>query len=613
MSLFPDQALLYARAVVDGTEVAGPHVRAACARHIADLARTDIAYSQAEADRVCRFFETKLRLSEGQFDGLPFRLHPSQHFILRSLFGWMRPDESRRFRRAYIEQGKGNGKTPTAAGIGLYGLLSDRERGAQIYAAATSKDQADILFQDAVSMARHNPDVWSRLQASGVKKVWNLRVKIGKQMNSFFRPVARTVGKQGSGPRPHIVLADELHEHPNRDVIDILERGFKFRRQPLLLMTTNSGHDRKSVCWEERENAVRAAEGDRGRDDTFSYICALDEGDDPLEDPSCWRKANPLLGTILTEEYLAGVVSQAKSIAGRRNNILRLHFCCWTDAETSWISRRAWEAVEDPTLRIEDFAERACRAGLDLSARKDLTATALVFDDGEVYDPETDQTQRKYAAFVRGYTPESTLRERARADRAPYDVWVREGFLTATPGPVVRFPFVIADLVADQDAYDLQQVAYDSHLIVRFEEDMSDMGISLPLVEHPQGWNKRRDTPLWMPGSIDALEDLILQKRIRIHVNPALRSAVTGATFLSSPAGLHRFNKAGATQRIDMLIALVQAVGAWETPAEDVEDEESVYEELARRAAAASLPKPGDAVKLRPAATGEVEDEDDFY
>jgi phage terminase large subunit-like protein len=489
--------------------------------------------------------------------------------------------------------------SPTAAGIGLYGLLADRERGAQIYAAATTKDQADILFQDAVKMAQANPAIWKRLQPSGQKKVWNLRVKTGKQIHSFFRPVAKTVGKQGSGPRPHFALVDEVHEHPNRDVIEILERGFKFRRQPMLLMFTNSGSDRKSTCWEEREHAVKAANGDPAGDETFSYICALDDKDDPFEDPSCWKKANPLLGVILTHEYLAGVVEQAKSMPGRRNNVLRLHFCRWTDSDTAWVSRETWEACEDPVLRLEDFAERPCKAGLDLSSRKDLTARALVFEDGEVGDPSTGQTLKRYAAFVHGYTPEDTLRARARIDRAPYDVWVREGYLTATPGPVVRFPFIIQDLVADQDKFDLQEVAYDRYLITRFEEDMGDMGADLPLVEHPQGWNRRRDTRLWMPGSIEALEDLILQGRIRVHVNPALRSAVAGATFLTSPANLKRFDKASATQRIDMLIALVQAVGAWETPDNVEEPGESVYEQMARQRGALPDQPKDDSVRER--------------
>jgi phage terminase large subunit-like protein len=390
------------------------------------------------------------------------------------------------------------------------------------------------------------------------------------QAGAFFRPVSRETGRKGSGPRPHMALVDELHEHPDRTVVDMLERGFKFRRQPLLLMITNSGSDRNSVCYEEHLHAVAVAHGEKDDDSTFSYVCALDEGDDPLEDPSCWRKVNPLLGTVITEEYLAGVVAQAKAIPGKLNGILRLHFCVWTDAETAWISRQAWEVCEDPTLDINDFVGRRCFAGLDLSATKDLTAKVLVFEDGEAEDGKP-----KFAAFAHGYTPKDTLAQRALLDKAPYDVWERQGFLTATPGSVIRYDHVAADLIDDQARFDLVQVAYDRFLIKHFEAAVGEVGGELPLTEHGQGLAQRRGCepdcpkahehvpqPLWMPGSITALEDLILEKRIRIQVNPALRSAVASARFFVSPAGLRRFEKQKPGGRIDLAVALAMAVGA---------------------------------------------------
>src|SRR5690606_15790319 len=146
--------------------------------------------------------------------------------------------------------------------------------------------------------------------------------------------------KTGSGPRPHFALVDQLHEHADGGVIEILERGSKFRRQPLLLMITKSGSDRNSVGSVEPEHAVPVAAGnvDAKDDDphylgeilddsTFSYVCALDPDDDPLTDPSCWIKANPLLNVTITEEYLAGVVAQGKAMPSKLNGILRLHFC----------------------------------------------------------------------------------------------------------------------------------------------------------------------------------------------------------------------------------------------------------------------------------------------
>ena len=550
-----DPATAYARAVTEGTIVAGPHVRASCARHLADLDNTrGLVWDADAAQRALGFFPDVLRLSEGQFDGEPFRLHPSQEFIVGCIFGWKRADGTRRFRRAYVEQGKGNGKSPLAGGIGLYGMMADREAGAQVFAAAAKMDQARILFNDAVGMVRQSPMLAARITPTGLNPVNNLA---DMATGSYFRPVGRDTGKTGSGLRPHFVLLDELHEHPNRDTLEMLERGFKFRRQPLILMITNSGSDRNSVCWEEHEHAVKVAHGEADDDSTFSYVCALDEGEDPLDDPACWVKANPLMGVTLRETYLADVAAQAKAIPGKANSIRRLHFCQWTDAESAWINRDTWEACEDAAMTLEDFEGKECWLGLDLGATKDMTARCMVFRDGD-----TDDGRPKFALFAHGYTPEDTLTARARQDRAPYDAWVGQGYLTATPGKVIRLDYVAADLVALSERFEISAVAYDRWLIRSFEQALDELGVTLPLVEHPQGTNRRKDSPLWMPESIDTFENLLLERRLRIAVNPALRSAVMSTAFWSSPAGLRRFEKQRATGRIDLAVAAAMGIGA---------------------------------------------------
>jgi phage terminase large subunit-like protein len=566
MNSLTDPVTDYAQKVVSREIVAGPHVRDACARHLNDLLtgrERGVVFDAAAAERFFGFCRTVLRLSEGQFDGVPFELDPSQKFICGSLFGWkIAATGKRRFRRAYIEQGKGNGKSPMVGAIGLYGMVSDGEAGAQIYSAGATKEQAGILFSDAVKMVNRAPALSAVIRRSGGPgREYNLaHLKSG----SFFRPVSRETKKTGSGPRPHFALCDEVHEHPDGGVIEILERGFKFREQPLLVMITNSGSDRKSICWAERKHAVAVAAGEVLDDTTFSYVCALDDGDDPFADPTCWIKANPLLGKTITEDYLAIQVKQARDIPEKANGIKRLHFCIWTDAETAWIAREVWEEIEDPDLDLSDFEGQTAYAGLDLSAKADLTAKALVFPDGFA-----DDGKPKFAAFVHGYTPQETLMARSEKDGAPYHLWVNGGFITATPGKKTRLDFVARDVLADAELFDFDFIAYDNFLIADFEGEVDELGGELPLVDHPQGWNKRkRETPdgkeieLWMPGSIDQLETLILERRIRVHVNPALRAAVYSTAFERSPADLRRFTKNKSTARIDMAVALAMAVGA---------------------------------------------------
>lgn len=611
-----DRATAYAKAVIAGKEIAGPHVRNACRRHIDDLQhghKRGLRYDFEKAARALRFFETRLKLSEGQFEGRPFVAHPPQAFIIGSLFGWQRCSENhgevRRFRRAYIEQGKGNGKSPVAGGIGLYGMVADDEPGAEIYSAGATKDQAAILFRDAVKMVRKSPDLKKRVNISGAEgKEYNLAFL---RTGSFFRPISREAKRTGSGPRPHMALCDEVHEHPDRGVMEILERGFKFRRQPLLLMITNSGSDRNSVCWEEHEHAVKVAAGnpDARSDDaayigqplddtTFSYVCALDPGDDPLEDSTCWIKANPLLGVTITEEYLRGVVDQARAMPGKLNSILRLHFCMWTDAETAWISR----AVLEPALTDfdpGDYRGQVVGMGLDLSQTQDITAKACAtivdyVDVEEQRDDGETALVRKpiVAAWIEAWTPGDTVAARQLRDKAPYDVWIAGGHLHAPPGRIISYAHVAAAVARDAGQYQVT-LAYDRYAYQStFAPELAAIDCSIEEVEHPQGGKKKgkpteamklaakysdRDADgLWMPGSVKLVETLLLENRLRLLTNPVVISAMMSAVVETDPWGNYWLSKERATNKIDAAIALCMAVGVLLST--NIDEQGSVYE-----------------------------------
>lgn len=591
-----DRVTAYAQAVIDGEIIAGPHVRNACRRHMDDLQRDDIQFDVEAAHRAIRFLETKIKLSEGQFEGEPFRSQPAQDFILGSIFGWRRADGTRRYRRAYVEQGKGNGKSPLAGGIGLYGLMADGEAGAEIYSAGATKDQAGILFRDAVKMVDKSPDLDSRLKRSGGPgREYNLAY-LAK--GSFFRPVSRETKKTGSGPRPHFALVDELHEHPDGGIIEMLERGFKFRRQPLLLMITNSGSDRNSVCWAEHEWAVRVAAGNDednpdnsiaylGKvldDTTFSYVCSLDDGDDPLNDPKCWPKANPLMDVTITEEYLQGVVDQAKNIPSKQNGILRLHFCVWTDAEAAWMSREVVEPL------LEEFDPAAHHGkdiwlGLDLSQNRDITALGAVVHTGDVevqgFDKQGNPVTLKkptFDAWIEAWTPGDTMKARYERDKINYPLWAQQGYIHAPPGENISYRHVAQTMVEYDRDYRVKMVAYDRYAFRRFEEDANDLGLNLPFVEHPQGGVKKgKATPemeasakqsgkpvegLWFPGSLRLLEDAMLEGRIRMRRNPVLISAIMSAVTETDKWDNTWLAKQKSINKIDAAVALVMAFGA---------------------------------------------------
>lgn len=587
----------YAEDVLAGVEVAGPHVRNACRRFLKDLEdghERGLYFDGDAAQHAFDYFENVLMLSEGQFEGLPFQLQPAQCFIVGNLFGWIREDGTRRFRRAYIEMGKGNGKSPVAGGIGLYGLASDGEAGAQIYSAASKRDQAGILFADAVKMVKASPSLKKRLSFSGGPgREYNIAHHAS---GSFFRPVSKDTGKTGSGPRPYFVLADEIHEMPDAKILEMLEAGFKFRRQPLLFMITNSGTDRNSVCWAEHEWAVKVAAGNRDAvtdpafigepldDAAFAYVCALDDGDQPFDDPSCWKKANPLLGVTITEEYIAGRVKLAQDIPSKQNDVLRLNFCVWTDADEAWMSRE----VVEPLIQEFDPQEHAGKSifvGLDLSQIRDITAKANVVETGqvevEIKDKEGNITKvmrPTFDAWIDAWTPGDTLDTREKRDKIPYRLWSQQGFIHAPSGQSIDYRHVAQTLAEDNGTYKVEMVAYDRYAFRRFEEECIEIGLSMNFVEHPQGGTKKgKPTPemekaaeragkkaegLWFPGSLRLLEEAMLQKRIRIRRNPVVISAIMSAVVEKDKWENAWLSKVKATNKIDAAVALVIAFGA---------------------------------------------------
>lgn len=548
----------------------GPHVRDQAARHIRDLQdghKRGLTWDLDAARAAIDFYPRRLTLTGGKFQGKPYELHPTQQFKAGSLFGWKKASGRRRFRRFYNEEAKGQGKTPFLAGIALQGMVADNEAAAEIYCGAATKEQAKVLWGDVVNMKRGSDLLDRRIKERGNEPVLELRYKSRAGDTRFMRPLSRESKRTGSGMRPHIALLDELHEHADGLLIEMMERGFKWREQPLLCLATNAGHDRTSACWQEHQHAIKVAAGEVEDDETFTFVASLDEGDDPFEDESCWVKANPMLGVTVQVDDLRRVVEQARLMPSYRNNILRLHFCVWTESFSVWIPREMIEACEEkqegPVSKPPaEFHGRPAIVSLDLGATRDLTARAVGWRDGQVQEGQ-HAGKARYAVWVHGYTPADTMRARALEDQAPYDVWAREGYLTATPGSKTALRHVAEDLARDHDDFDVRALAYDSWGFSELEEELAELGCLPNLLIHPQGFKKGpNDSPLWMPESIDRTETLIYEKRLRIFVSPVLRSALMSVAVEESPAGLRRFLKHKSTARIDAAIATVMCCGA---------------------------------------------------
>lgn len=541
----------YAERVTSGEIVAGKLVRLACARHLRDLEHgheRGLHFDDDAAQYAIDFFENVLKLTQGEFADKPFILQPFQKFITGSLFGWKTMDGYRRFRTAYIEQAKGQGKTPWAAGVGLFGLTEDGEAGAEIYAAAVTRDQAKILFSDAELMAKGSVDLSAELEFT-VNNIAH------PKSNSFFRAIS-SEARQLEGKRVHIALVDELHEHPNDQVVTKMRKGTKNRRQAMIVEITNSGFDRNSICYQHHVMSQQVLEGIIEDDQWFCFVCNIDacgqEGHtnpvqgcpncDDFRDEAVWIKANPGLDTILPRRYLREQVAEATAMPSQLNGCLRLNFCIWTESANRWLSMDAWDqcagAVDAMKLR-----GRACWLGIDLSSTTDLTAAALVFeaDENDVID-----------VLMYYWVPEDGLRQRVAKDRVPYDVWAREGYIETTSGNVVDYDAIIERVKDFQaEGYNIRQIAMDPWNATSTATKLMAMGFEVVYVR--QGYASLNE-----PSK--ELERRIMSKGIRHGGNPVLRWNAANIAIESDAAGNIKPNKEHSTERIDGIAALVDAL-----------------------------------------------------
>lgn len=551
-----DRATTYALSVISGEIPAGPIVRGSCQRHLNDLEHgheRGLYYDEHDAAEAIAFFEECLCLNGGQFEGKPFLLFPWEAFVIGSIFGWKRKsDNMRRFRVAYIETPKGSGKSPLAAGIGIKGLVADNEPRAQIYAAATYKDQAMVLFRDAVAFYDQSPELQARLVASGTGAMrWNLA---HLESGSFFRVIS-SEKKGQSGPLPHMILLDEVHEHADGTVIEMLRAGFKSRRQPLSFMITNSGHDKTSVCWEYHQMGEKVACEMVQNDEFFAYICSLDDADliddRYLIDETLWPKVNPSIEHGLPGyDYIRSQVLEAQGMPSKMATVKRLCFCQWTKAENPAISREAWMACQDKDYPLDILRGRRCWGGLDLSAVNDLTAFALVFEPSE-----DDPFYRLKVCF---WVPGVGLVKKADRDHVPYVAWRDAGYIRAIKRASIEYEFVIADIKELCGLYDVQKIAFDRWNIANFKKTMARVGIELPeLIEFGQGYKS-------MSPAIKVFEKKLLDAAIKIDENPCLTWCAANVIADEDEADNKKYVKPSSGDRIDGIIAAVMACGILE-------------------------------------------------
>ena len=553
----------YARDGVEGRIVAGQLVRLACQRHLDDIAhgrKRGLVWDAAACRHALDFFG-HLRHSTGEWAHQPFNLQPWQAFVVGSLFGWKRTDGLRRFRTAYVEVARKNGKSVLLAGTALYALVADDEPGAHVYAAATTRDQARIVFGEAERMVDASP----ALRARVTRTVNNLAVL---PTSSWFRPLSADASKM-DGLNVHFAGVDEVHEHPNPEIIQKLNTATGARRQPLIFEITTAGHDRHSVCRQHHEFSVKTLEGTiptEAADSWFAYIATIDDGDD-WTDPAVWIKANPSLGVTIKIEDLKRQVDEAREMPAQQNAIRRLRLNEWTEQVTRWLDMAVWDegglpaATDWRTVKenLDDLeallAGRTCYGGLDLARVNDLSAFVLLFPP--TGDDDLRALADKWIALCRFWAPEEDILRRARRDRVPYDVWRDQGFLVATPGNATDFAFIEREIVDLAARFDLREVAYDRTFAGEIVQNLQDEGVKL--VEFGQGF-------LSLAAPTAELERLAVSRALWHGGHPVLRWNASNVAVRQDPAGNIKPDKERSIERIDGISALVNAIGRATSP-----------------------------------------------
>lgn len=530
------QAEQYAIDVLNGKQPACHWVKRACQRHLDDLAlghERGLWFDTAAAERVLKFFSI-LKHSKGEWAGQPVRLEPWQQFFLWCIFGWKRADGLRRFRTAYISVARKNGKSTIAAGVGLYLLSADGEPGAEVYSAATKRDQARITHAEAVRMVKKSPMLRKRI---GIFKD-NLHIEASA---SKFEPLGADSDTM-DGLNVHGAIIDELHAHKTRDTWDVLDTATGARRQPLLFGITTAGYDRQSLCWQLNEYTEKVLDGIIEDDTFFGLIFSLDAEDD-WQDESFWIKANPNLGVSKKWDDMRRKAQRAADMPAALNSFKRLELNVWTQSVTKWINLEHWRACGEYTIEPEALAGRTCYGGLDLSSTLDITAWCLVFPPEKNHEP--------FVVLCHFWIPEDNLRQRVRDDRVPYDAWLRAGWITATPGNTIDYDWIFSQIDHDARKYTIREVAFDRWGAARVVNELQKKGLTM--VEFGQGF-------VSMSPPMKELERLILSHKIAHGNNPVLTWMADNLVAAQDPAGNLKPDKAKSREKIDGMVALIMAL-----------------------------------------------------
>lgn len=491
------------------------------------------------------------RHSKGEWAGQPFEPADWQEFCLANMFGWKWLDDgTRRFRAVYIEVPRKNGKSTLLAVIGNYLFVADGEPGAEVYAAATKRDQAKIIWNESKRMIQSSPELKKRVE------VWKSSMDV-VPTSSMYEPLGRDADTV-DGLNIHAALIDELHAHANRDLWDVLVTGTGSRRQSMIIAITTAGYNKEGICYQQKRACEKILEGRFKNDERFAFITGVDEQDrKKWWNEKCWGKANPNLGVSVYMRDMRALCKDALEMPSQQNAFLCKRLNIWTEQSERWISMADWDQCIDPSTKPDDLLGLECYGGLDLSSVDDITALVLYF----ILDGKPN------AILPFFWIPEENVKERSRRDDVPYDVWVKAGLIRTTPGNVIDHNFVRRDIVDISERHKILEIGFDDWGAMQITQQLTGDGIVMTPMR--QGYKT-------LSPPTKELERLYKSKKINHFGNEVLSWMADNAAIMRDPADNIKPAKDKSEDRIDGIVGLVMAIGRAMFPDED---ESSVYEE----------------------------------
>ena len=499
----------------------------------------DCTFDEKAGQKAIDFFHECITHVKGDLAKQPFILEPWEQAIIANIFGWKRPNGKRRYRKVFIFVPRKNGKTALIAGIVNYVMFCDGEPGAEIYSAAAEAEQAKLVFQQVCGMI-HNDEQSAEPVLSSRCRIYQHSVYCEDTMTAY-KPISADAGTK-HGYNAHLVVMDETHAQPNRDLSDVLKTSQGSRSQPLYIDITTSDFEREgSICNEKHDYAGKVRDGIID-DPYFLPVIYEASKDDDWKDPEVWKKANPNFGISLTEEYIQAACKEAIDSPTFENTFKRLHLNIRTEQDVRWLQMEKWDACGDE-IDIEELAGRACYAGLDMSSTTDLTALTLLFPDGD----------GKITVLPFFWVPNITGHKKERQDGVPYLTWEKQKYVIMTSGDSVDYHAVRAKINALAEIYNIREIAVDRCFAHEIITDLQDQD-GFNVVKFGQGY-------LSMNAPTKELERLVLSGDLNHGGNPVLRWMASNVTVEIDAAENYKPSKKKSTQRIDGIVSTIMALG----------------------------------------------------